>query len=162
MSFNGAAAKLKPMTAADCADRCVPRVLVVDDRARTRRALSAVLATRTGFNLVGEAADVEALAALEQLRPDIVIVDMRMPRLDGITMTLQIKTQSPWIRVVAHSLAEDLRADALAAGADAFVPKGAPGQELFDALEPVCCDRPQADASPPIARRLARVSARCA
>jgi DNA-binding NarL/FixJ family response regulator len=57
-----------------------------------------------------------------------------MPRLDGIEATARIKTRWPTVRVVAHSLAVERRADALAAGADAFVPKGAPGEELLGAL----------------------------
>jgi CheY-like chemotaxis protein len=111
------------------------RLLIADDRARTRRALRAVLASRAGFELIGEAADgEEAIATVARLRPDIVIIDVRMPRLDGIAATRQIKARWPWIRVVAHSLAEELRADALAAGADVFVPKGASAGALFEAL----------------------------
>ena len=119
----------------------VRRVLIADDRARTRRALRALLSTSAGFELVGEAADgEEAIAAVERLRPDIVIMDVRMPRLNGIAATTRIKAHWPWIRIVAHSLAEELRTDALAAGADAFVSKGAPVRELFEALgEPDDC-----------------------
>ncbi len=111
------------------------RLLIADDRVRTRRALRAVLALQPGIELIGEAADgEEALAEVERLRPDIVILDIRMPRVDGLAATRQIKTRWPTIRVVAHSLAEELSDAALAAGADAFVPKGAPASELLSAL----------------------------
>jgi DNA-binding NarL/FixJ family response regulator len=150
MCCEAAGPTLQGMTAVDRPDSYTRRVLIADDRTRTRRALSAVLATRAGFELIGEAADgEEALVAVERLRPDIVILDMRMPRLDGITATMQIKAHWPWIRVVAHSLAEELRTDALAAGADAFVAKGAPVRELFAALEPDACSRIEQDTSRP-------------
>jgi len=117
----------------------VCRLLIADDRARTRRALRAVLATQTGIELIGEAVDgEEAIAEVERLRPDIVILDIRMPRLDGIAVTRQIKTRWPATRVIAHSLADELSENALAAGADAFVPKGAPPGELLRALR--SCD----------------------
>src|SRR5579859_1018874 len=113
------------------------RLLIADDRVRTRRALRAVLALQPGIELIGEAADgEEALAEVERLRPDIVILDIRMPRVDGLAATRQIKTRWPEIRVIAHSLAEELSEEALAAGADAFVPKGAPAGELLRALCP--------------------------
>jgi DNA-binding NarL/FixJ family response regulator len=123
------------MTAVRSQESCVRRLLIADDRVRTRRALRAVLAVQPGIELIGEAADgEEALAEIERLRPDIVILDIRMPRLDGIAATKQIKTRWPKIRVIAHSLAEELSEEALAAGADAFVPKGAPAGELLRAL----------------------------
>src|SRR5215469_9198250 len=105
------------MTVVRSQESCVCRLLIADDRVRTRRALRAVLALQPGIELIGEAADgEEALAAVERLRPDIVILDIRMPRVNGIAATTQIKARWPWIRVVAHSLAEELRADSLAAG----------------------------------------------
>ena len=123
------------MTTVRSPESCVRRLLIADDRVRTRRALRAVLAVQPGIELIGEAADgEEALAEIERLRPDIVILDIRMPRLDGIAATKQIKSRWPKIRVIAHSLAEELSEEALAAGADAFVPKGAPAGELLRAL----------------------------
>jgi DNA-binding NarL/FixJ family response regulator len=150
MCRQSAGTTLNGMTGARRPNACVRRLLIADDRARTRAALSAVLATRAGFELIGEATDgEEALVQIERLQPDIVIIDVRMPRLDGIAATMLIKARWPWIRVVAHTLAEELRADALAAGADAFVPKGAPVRELFEALDAASCARSEADASPP-------------
>src|SRR5215472_18851218 len=110
------------MTVARSPQSCVRRLLIADDRVRTRRALRAVLALQPGIELIGEAADgEEALAEVERLRPDVVILDIRMPRVDGITATTRIKKRWPEIRVIAHSLAEELSEDAIAAGADAFV-----------------------------------------
>src|SRR5919201_3436999 len=111
------------------------RLLICDDRARTRRALRALLAAHPGFEVVGEAADGEAaVEGVERLQPDLVLLDVRMPRLDGIEATVRIKGRWPTVRVVAHSLAVERRGDALAAGADAFVPKGAPTGELLAAI----------------------------
>jgi two-component system response regulator DesR len=111
------------------------RLLIADDRARTRRALRALLAAYPDLAVVGEAVDgEEAVAAVERLRPDLVVLDVRMPRLDGVAATARIKARWPAVRVVAHSLAIERRGDALAAGADAFVPTGAPTSELLAAL----------------------------
>ena len=113
----------------------VTRVVLADDRSRVRRALRALLATHAGFEVIGEAADgEEAVARVEGMRPDLVLLDVRMPRLDGIAATARIKARWPSVRVVAHSLAEECRDQVLAAGADAFVPKGAPVRDLLDAL----------------------------
>jgi two-component system response regulator DesR len=126
---------LEGMATTPCSKTRVRRLLIADDRARTRRALGAMLATHPGFELIGEAADgEEALAAVERLQPDIVIIDIRMPRLNGIVATSQIKARWPWIRVVVHSLAVESSDEVMAAGADAFVPKGAPADDLVSAL----------------------------
>jgi two-component system NarL family response regulator len=112
------------------------RLLIADDRPRTRRAVQALLAAHAGFQVVGEASDgEEALARIEELQPDLVLLDVRMPRLDGIAATARIKTRWPRIRVVVHSLAIELREQAMAAGADEFVAKGGRPDELLAALE---------------------------
>ena len=111
------------------------RLLIADDRERTRRAVRALLSAHAGFEVVGEASDgQEAIDKVEQLVPDLVILDVRMPRLDGIAATAEIKRRWPRVRVVVHSLAFDRREDALAAGADAFVPKAGHPDELLGAV----------------------------
>lgn len=113
------------------------RLLIADDRERTRRAVRALLAAHPGFEVVGEASDgQQAIHQVEQLAPDLVILDLRMPRLDGIAATAEIKRRWPRVRVVVHSLAVDRRDDALAAGADAFVAKAGQPDELLEALHP--------------------------
>ena len=100
-----------------------------------RRALRALLAAHAEFEVIGEAADGdEAVARVEGVCPDLVLLDVRMRRLDGIAATARIKARWPSVRVVAHSLAEECRDRVLVAGADAFVPKGAPVRDLLDAL----------------------------
>jgi DNA-binding NarL/FixJ family response regulator len=111
------------------------RLLIADDRERTRRAVRALLSAHPGFDVVGEASDGQrAIEAVEQLAPDLVILDVRMPRIDGVAATAEIKRRWPGIRIVVHSLAVDRRDDALAAGADAFVPKAGQPDELLGAL----------------------------
>ncbi|MBV9172061.1 MAG: response regulator transcription factor [Chloroflexi bacterium] len=123
------------MTDARSAQPSISRVLIADDRARARRALAAVLAVHPSIQVVGEAADgAEAVAEVNRLQPDAVVMDLLMPHLDGIAATVQIKNRWPLIRVVAHSLYLDSSEAALAAGADAFVPKGAPVHDLVAAL----------------------------
>jgi DNA-binding NarL/FixJ family response regulator len=114
------------------------RLVIADDRPRTRRALRALLATQPGVEVIGEAADgVEAVAMLERHRPDVVLLDVQMPRLDGVAATARIKARWPSVRVVCLSMVAERREEALAAGADAFVCKGAATAELLAALRPL-------------------------
>jgi DNA-binding NarL/FixJ family response regulator len=111
------------------------RLLIADDRERTRRAMGALLAAHPGFEVVGEASDgQQAIDRVEQLAPDMVILDVRMPRVDGIAAAAEIKRRWPRVRVVVHSLAVERREDALAAGADTFVAKAGQPDELLEAL----------------------------
>ena len=111
------------------------RVLIADDRPRSRSGLRAVLALRPEIEIAGEAADgQEALRLVEEYRPDVVLMDARMPVLDGVEATRLIKERWPEVRVVVLTIDASCRADALAAGADAFLVKGCTAEELLAAI----------------------------
>lgn len=76
----------------------------------------------------------EAVQFVKEHRPDVVLMDVRMPEVDGLTATVQIKALWPEIRVVVLSMYLEYRAEALAAGADAFVGKGEAPARLLDIL----------------------------
>ena len=100
------------------------RLLLVDDSSEVRRTIRAVVQ-----DLVGDMAEcgdgTEVLARFEAFRPDLVLMDIRMPRLDGIRATALLKAAHPAARVVIVSEYEqdDLRTAAREAGAEAYVPK---------------------------------------
>jgi DNA-binding NarL/FixJ family response regulator len=111
------------------------RVLIADDRPRSRSGLRAVLALRPEIEIVGEAADGrEAVRLAEECRPDVVLMDARMPVMDGVEATRLIKDTWPEVKVIVLTIHTSYRADALAAGADAFLVKGRAAQELLEAI----------------------------
>jgi DNA-binding NarL/FixJ family response regulator len=111
------------------------RVLIADDRPHSRRGLRAVLGLRSEIVIVGEATDgEEAVRLAEALRPDVVLMDAKMPRLDGVEATRFIKERWPEIRLVLLTVHAGYRAEALAAGADAFLIKGCSREELLGAI----------------------------
>jgi DNA-binding NarL/FixJ family response regulator len=111
------------------------RLVLADDGERTRRALRALLATCPDLEVVGEAADgSEAMELVARERPDVVIMDLRMPVVDGLQAMGQIKQRWPRVRILILSLAAEARDELLVAGADAFVAKGAPEDALLEAI----------------------------
>ena len=111
------------------------RVLIVEDRTQTREGLKALLATAPPVQVVGEAADGrEAINLITELQPDVVLMDASMPIMDGLEATRLVKAQWPEVRVIVLTIHTGLRAEALAAGADAFLVKGCPAGELLAAI----------------------------
>ena len=116
-------------------ERLPVRVLIADDRGRCRRALRAFLNTSAGVEIVAEAADgQEAIELVEQHSPDVMLMDVRMPVMDGIKATQCIKAKWPAVKVVIVSMYPSYELDALTAGADAFISKGASPQCLLTTL----------------------------
>jgi DNA-binding NarL/FixJ family response regulator len=113
------------------------RVLLVDDQALFREALATLLEVRDEIEVVGEAGD--GAAALEQaavLRPDVVLMDLHMPVLDGIAATRRLRVEQPEVRVLALTTFdddEDVFA-ALRAGAVGYLLKDVPSDRLVEAL----------------------------
>ena len=111
------------------------RILIVDDLQHARRSLKALLATK--FQLVDtcEAVNgIEAIRCVEECKPDIVLMDIRMPEMDGIEATRIIKTKIAQVPVIVWSMYSEYRVTALAAGANAFLCKGEPAERLLAVL----------------------------
>ena len=113
------------------------RVLVVDDHAVVREGLRAFLELQVGIEVVGEAADgEEALAAADRLRPDVVLLDLVMPRLDGVRALRALRERLPGARVIVLTsfLDDDKLLPALRAGAAGYLLKNAEPRELVRAV----------------------------
>ena len=101
------------------------RVLVADDDVLTRRLLRLAVDAEAALELVGEAADgTEALALAHTLAPDVVVLDISMPGLDGLAVAARVRPALPDCAIVMFS-SGDSEAQALAAGADCYVEKAA-------------------------------------
>jgi DNA-binding NarL/FixJ family response regulator len=114
------------------------RVLIVDDQPRARRSVSALLSTWIRASEVREAGNGrEAVRLVEELLPDLVLMDVRMPEIDGLEATGQIKARWPQVKVIVLSMYIEHGDEALAAGADAFVSKGEAPEKLLDVVSAV-------------------------
>ncbi len=112
------------------------RILIVDDQPRARDSLKALLSTCLWVGEVREARNGrEAVDLVERFQPDVILIDIRMPEIDGLKATLLLKALWPQVRIVALSLYPEHRQDALAAGADAFVAKADAWEQLLGTLE---------------------------
>lgn len=133
------------------------RILIVDDHAIVRRGLRALIDTEPDMEAVGEAADgVEAVLKARSLRPDVILLDMVMPRKDGIPAIVEIKEENPDARIlVLTSFAEDEKVfPAIKAGALGYLLKDTLPQELLQAVRDVYGG--ESSLHPTIARKLVR------
>jgi DNA-binding NarL/FixJ family response regulator len=118
----------------------VIRILLVDDQELVRAGLRGILREQFGFDVVGECENgSEVVDAVTELAPDIVLMDVRMPRLDGVGATRQLLAERPSTPVLALTTFDDDEALAgmLRAGATGFVLKGVTAEELHRAVRAV-------------------------
>jgi DNA-binding NarL/FixJ family response regulator len=113
------------------------RVLVCDDQASFRNGLRRMLDTEEGILLCGEAEDgVAAVKAADSLQPDVVLMDLRMPNMDGLAATRRIIESSPHIRILVLTMSDSAATvfGALQAGARGYIVKGARKAEIVRAI----------------------------
>ena len=139
------------------------RVLLVDDHALFRRGIASVLRAEPGFEVVGEAEDgAEALAKVSTVRPDVVLMDVRMPKVSGLEATRRILRTLPDVKVIMLTMSEDEDAvfEAVRNGAQGYLLKTADPEELFEALRGIV--RGEAPLSGSLAVKLLREFTRLA
>jgi DNA-binding NarL/FixJ family response regulator len=130
-------------------------VVLADDHPVVRGGLRALLATIEGIEVVGEAADgEEAVKEVQLLRPDVLLVDIRMPRLDGVETTRRVRETVPGTAVLVLTMYDDDATvfTAMQAGARGYLLKGAEQEEIVGAIRAVAAG--QAIFGPGIASRL--------
>lgn len=131
------------------------RIAIADDEALVRGGFRAILDTEPGFEVVAEVADGrQALAAVERFTPDVVVMDIRMPELDGLAATRQLRATHPGVRVLIVTTfdLDEYVYDALQAGAGGFLLKDARPTELIAAVHAVASG--DALIAPGVTRRL--------
>jgi DNA-binding NarL/FixJ family response regulator len=126
------------------------RCLGVDDHAAVRQGLDLLFGDADDLELVGTVTTgEEAIDAIERLRPEVVIMDVRLPGIDGISAVKRIQASAPSVKTVVFSAYGDKRllSDAIAAGARGYVMKGSPPEDLLRAVRTVTTGRAFVDPS---------------
>ena len=137
------------------------RVLIVDDQMLMRQGLQTLLDLENDIQVVGQASDgTEAVAIVAQTKPDVVLMDVRMPRLNGVEATRQIRGQTPQTQVIILTTFDDDEYvfEGLRAGAMGYLLKDVSAEDLTDAIRRVA--RGEALIQPSIARKVVSEFAR--
>ena len=108
------------------------KVLITDDRLASRKGLRALMLTQPDIQVIGEVNNgTKAIQFIENRKPDVVLMDAFMPKMNGLEATRIIKKRWRNIRVVILTLHDDIKEEAIAAGADAFLVKGCAPDDLI-------------------------------
>jgi DNA-binding NarL/FixJ family response regulator len=118
------------------------RILIVDDSSSFRRGMRALLEIQPDIQVVGEAPDgSKALEWIEELQPSLVLLDAQMPGMTGVEVAQQIKNRWPKTKVILMTMYPDYRSKAIEAGADAFMTKGLPPEQLLAIIRGISQDK---------------------
>jgi DNA-binding NarL/FixJ family response regulator len=112
-------------------------ILIADDHPVVRDGLVAILTTQTDFEVVGEAGNgTEAVAQVQALQPDVLLLDLEMPELDGVGVLRRLREQQVQVRTIVFTAfdTDERILTAVQAGAQGYLLKGVPRQELFNAI----------------------------
>jgi YesN/AraC family two-component response regulator len=111
------------------------KIMIVEDNLHARRALKALISQQAGINVTAEAANgQEAICNIRGETPDIVLMDMRMPVMDGLEATKIIKKNWSQIKIIILTMYPDCQKEVLSAGADAFLIKGCSMDEIASTI----------------------------
>lgn len=116
-------------------------IIIVDDQQIVREGLKMILSLREEINIVGEASNGEHLLdLLKQIRPEIILMDIRMPVMDGIEATKLVKERYPDIKVIILTTFNDSEYifTGLKSGADGYILKDSDSQEIIDSIKTAC------------------------
>jgi len=116
------------------------RILLADDHVLFRKGVAALLASRQDMQVVGEAGDgLEAIAAARELLPDVILMDINMPKCDGLQATRQIKREMPHVKIVILTVSEEDQDlfEAIKIGAQGYLLKDLEPYQLYDLMESI-------------------------
>jgi DNA-binding NarL/FixJ family response regulator len=137
------------------------RILLVDDHVLFRKGVAALLARRPEMEVVGEASDgLEAITAAREIVPDVILMDINMPKCDGLEATRIIKRELPHVKIVILTVSDDDQNlfEAIKSGAEGYLLKDLEPAKLYDLLESV--SRGEAPLSGVVAAKILKEFAR--